>query len=190
MPGTSAGHDDVGDAEHSPPYPRIFSRSYPALTSSTEGRIMRRREAGWGAAPRGSGLARPDTRAAAGLPPGSLRSPARSWLTTLGPKPNACDHFSRGAFQAQEWRGAGNGARVARGAPMAKAGPAGPTSRRCWRAERRPRVFGREPQRTALFGAPPPSRGTPLKTRTHSRRGHSAMPGIRAVAERKSCCEP
>jgi hypothetical protein len=61
-----------------------------------------------------------------GSPPGSLRSPARSWLTTLGPKPNACDHFSRGAFQAQEWRGAGNGARIAGGAPMAKAGPAGP----------------------------------------------------------------
>jgi len=95
------------------------------------GAIARRCTAGRGAAPRGPG-SQPGTRAAAGLPPGSLRSPARSWLTTLGPKPNAGDHFSRGAFQAQEWRGAGNGVRIAGGAPMAKAGPAGPTSRCKW----------------------------------------------------------
>ena len=66
---------------------------------------MRRREAGWGAAPRGPGLARPGTRAAAGAPPGLTKKPCQSWLTTLGPKPNACDHFSRGAFRAQNGEG-------------------------------------------------------------------------------------
>ena len=30
--------------------------------------------------------------------------------------PNACDHFSRGALRAQEWRGVGNGARIVGGA--------------------------------------------------------------------------
>ena len=40
------------------------------------------------------------TRGGVGLPPGSLRSPARSWLTTLGSIPNAGDHFSRGASRS------------------------------------------------------------------------------------------
>ena len=105
-----------------------------------------------------------------GLPPGSLRSPARSWLTTLGPKPNARDNLSRGALRAQEWRGAGNGVRIVGGAPMAKAGPAGPQSRRCWRAERRPRA-ARHPCWTALFGAPPPPQ-TPGARRVAARRTH------------------
>ena len=44
---------------------------------------MRRREAGWGAAP--AGLVRcQSTRAVPGLPPGPLGVPARSWLTTWG----------------------------------------------------------------------------------------------------------
>ena len=84
---------------------------------------MRRREAGWGAVSGGqvtqdlhSGRRR--------APPGPLRDPARSWLTTLGSIQNAGDHFSRGAFQAQEWRGAGNGVRIAGERPMAKARPA------------------------------------------------------------------
>ena len=49
---------------------------------------MRRREAGWGVAP--AGLVRKQaTRAASGLRPCPLRGPARSWLTTLWPTPNA-----------------------------------------------------------------------------------------------------
>src|SRR5680860_1332415 len=59
------------------------------LTSSSEGRFSRRREAGRGAVSPRVGLRRPDTRGGAGLPPGPLRGPARSWLTTLRPTPNA-----------------------------------------------------------------------------------------------------
>jgi hypothetical protein len=71
-----------------------------------EGRFVRRRVAGWGAAPAGL-VRKPGTRAAPGLRPGPLRVPARSWLTTedIGSsakarpgQPNKCCHGApRGA---------------------------------------------------------------------------------------------
>jgi hypothetical protein len=44
--------------------------------------------------PCGLGLRKSSTRGGAGLPPGPLRGPARSWLTTVGSVPNAGDRLS------------------------------------------------------------------------------------------------
>ena len=91
--------------------PRAPKRGYTQPTSSSKGRIMRRREAGRGAVSPRVRFRRPNTRGGAGLPPGPLRGPARSWLTTRRPIPNAVWPVRRGPGRA-----AGQGA--------AKAGPA------------------------------------------------------------------
>ena len=82
------------EADVPAPYPRMANLAYTDVTSSSEGRIMRRREvrtrcgvpAGW--------LTQASSRGGVGLPPGPLRDPARSWLTTLGSTPNADDRLS------------------------------------------------------------------------------------------------
>ena len=110
--------------------------------------------------PRGFGFAGRSTRGGAGLPPGPLRGPARSWLTTRRPIPNAVWPVRRGPGRA-----AGQGA--------AKAGPAYRKSpqtaqrmrlmryrfalERMWRAARRPRDLRIASYKFASFGAPPPS---------------------------------
>jgi hypothetical protein len=81
--------------ELSPNNPRVPNLAYPVLTSSSEGRFSRRREAGRGAVPlAGLAYSKSSTRGGAGLPPGPLRDPARSWLTTLGSVPIAGDRLS------------------------------------------------------------------------------------------------
>jgi hypothetical protein len=85
----------------------------------------------------------PSTRAVPGLPPGPLRVPARSWLT-----------FG--------WALSASGL-LERSVQSGKQGPV-PDKRRHWRAERRLRVFGREPMACAFRRATPLG-GPPLKAR-------------------------
>jgi len=61
---------------------------------------MRRREAGWGAVSLRAG-SQVGTRGGVGLPPGPLRGPARSWLTTVGSIPNAGDRLLSTAHGAE-----------------------------------------------------------------------------------------
>ena len=106
-------------------YPRCPNPHYPTSTSSTEGRIMRRREAGRGVAPAGL-LSHSNSRAMSGLRPGPLRGPARSWLTTARFKPNACDRLVLvGAMHRDEEPERGE--RIEAGHLRRKRGPA-PTS--------------------------------------------------------------
>ena len=60
-------------------------------------------------------------RGGVGLPPGPLRGPARSWLTTVGSMPNAFDRLSRCA-RRRNGEEAGNGNRIAGGIPIGESG--------------------------------------------------------------------
>ena len=86
------------------------------------GAFMRRRESGTGRGARGP-VCKAGTRAAPGLPPGSIRSPARSWLTTVWPiQTRPPCHFVRAGKRGTDGE---SGARCSR-------------NRRSWRAARRP----------------------------------------------------
>ena len=98
------------------------------------GAIMRRREAGWGAVSLRAG-SQAGARGGVGLPPGPLRGPARSWLTTVGSIPNAGDRglstaLGRGEIEPKRDKGS---RRDIYGESGAGAG-----NLRDWRAERRP----------------------------------------------------
>ena len=120
----------------------------PSPRPSPRGVFMRRHDCGTG---RGvpAGRFAPGARGGVGLPSGSLRSPARSWLTTVRSIPNATRHLSRGRGAKQDKR---RGSRDTHGESGA-----GADSHRTWRAGRRPPVFGSRAIGFALFGAPSPA---------------------------------
>jgi hypothetical protein len=91
-------------------YPRVPRLKYTSPTSSVEGgAIMRRRASGTGCGVPAGPVTQTGARGGVGLPPGPLRGPARSWLTTVGSIPNAGDRrstaFSRGEAEPQRDKG-------------------------------------------------------------------------------------
>jgi hypothetical protein len=106
------------------------------------------------------------SRGDVGLPPGPLRGPARSWLTTVRPMPNAGDRLSWSALCA-EMRNP-NGKKGSRRGTCGESG-AGAGNHCNWRAARRPRAARHEPKDIASFGAPSPFGGI-LMPRVFGRR--------------------
>ena len=77
------------------------------------------------------------TRGGVGLPPGPLRGPARSWLTTLGSTSNADDRLSWSALCAETRNPYGT---IGSRRDTSGESGAGVGIHRNWRAARRPRV--------------------------------------------------
>jgi hypothetical protein len=98
------------------------------------GAIMRRREAGRDAVSLRAG-SQSGARGGVGLPPGPLRGPARSWLTTVRSIPNAGDRLLSTAFNRGETEPKRD-ERIAAGHLRRKRGRPRITSQ--WRAERCP----------------------------------------------------
>ena len=111
-------------------YPLTRKLPYPALTSSVEGRIMRRREAGRDAAP--AGLVATRHPGGIGAPPGTTRSPRQELADTL----------RRSLIRSSA---AESGARCRKTPQLAR--------------RKAPACRKARHHRFALFGAPPPHAG-------------------------------
>jgi hypothetical protein len=130
----------------------------------------------------GLGLRKSSARGGAGLPPGPLRGPARSWLTTVRPIPNDGDRLSR--LRDAE-RGTPTGQRIGSGTLTAKAGPVPENV-----ATGAPRGARAVPKRiatplwTASFGAPSPHPKEGRRLVSKDRGERSSNPG-RLTASRQ-----